>query len=262
MKKVYSLVGILCIAFASGIVGYVLAHNASNTVSPSEILAVEDQASSQEQIFFAGLRIDSDPQGIPIALDEQDTGQVTPYLFTSLQPGLHQLRLESDWIYTWRTEVILTGGQNTDLKAQLVQKVGVDEMAADSNSNTDNSSVSEDLAQQSLIILSSEPAAGEKVEGLAIGIPTTEAFEIRITFDQVLDSETAIKSNFAVKDLSSDHDILSEVNYTIGSKDILLKVIPAMAVYPSNTYEVIVKKELRAEDGGELGEDNRWEFNT
>jgi hypothetical protein len=68
---------------------------------------------------FGSLQVSSAPPGAAISLDDRNTGKTTPYLFTSVAAGGHQLELRGAAGLRWDSSVSVAGGRTTAVKATL-----------------------------------------------------------------------------------------------------------------------------------------------
>jgi len=68
---------------------------------------------------FGSLQVGSTPAGAAILLDDSNTGKTTPYLFTSVAAGGHQLELRGAAGLRWDSSVSVAGRRMTAVKATL-----------------------------------------------------------------------------------------------------------------------------------------------
>ncbi len=68
---------------------------------------------------FGKLKVSSTPSGAGIWLDNNFTGQYTPYTLANLTPGQHQLRLSYQGYQDTAQTVLITSGQTTEIEIVL-----------------------------------------------------------------------------------------------------------------------------------------------
>jgi hypothetical protein len=68
---------------------------------------------------FGSLKVGSVPPGAAISLDDRNTGKTTPYLFTSVAAGGHQLELRGAADLRWDSSVSVAGRRTTTVEATL-----------------------------------------------------------------------------------------------------------------------------------------------
>jgi len=70
---------------------------------------------------LGGLSVVTDPPGATISIDGQSTGQITPYTFTALKEGTHEIYLELPGYLPWSTEVTISAAQTQQLSIALTK---------------------------------------------------------------------------------------------------------------------------------------------
>lgn len=70
---------------------------------------------------LGGLTVVTDPPGAAITIDGQPTGQVTPYTFTALKEGTHEVYLELPGHLPWSTDVTILAAQTQQLSIALTK---------------------------------------------------------------------------------------------------------------------------------------------
>jgi hypothetical protein len=76
--------------------GYIPQENTINLLNTPVPLSVTNLSFFLEEYPNGFLRVESNPQGADITLDGMDTGEVTPFLFSSIPTGLHSVMVSGN----------------------------------------------------------------------------------------------------------------------------------------------------------------------
>jgi hypothetical protein len=224
--------GLLLIGGGGFWVGRLTATPGTTADDATDRLADETPTTDQ-----SALLVYSEPDGVRIWLDGEDSGKTTPAAFEGIGTGTHRVRLESATTYTWTVDVEVKAGETARVTAVLVPREAADVAP--------------------LQLVSSAPADGGTVGAVP---PSLAAYEIILTFDRPLMPATVVKEAFDVQELSTGRSLLSAVSYQPGSAQVTLRVAPGSLISPAGHYRVTVLTELTGAAGELLPEAVSFEF--
>jgi hypothetical protein len=257
MKKIIFPVLALLVLGGSVFAGYWYREQ-SVTSCPEPQCPEQQTTQQQEEDLVTNLIIGSDPDGISIFLNDRDTAKVTPYVFEDIDPGTFAVRLQSETVYPWRATVEVKEGETVDIKALLYEVVPIEEQCAEFITETTTPTVAPVLK-----LTATYPEQDASIAGLdGEGVPAIPQFDITLTFDQELDTNSLTTTFFSVINTTTNKNILTSVHGRTDPKQVILRVLPAAEIASGTTFKVVIKKGLRRADGQILAANIEWMFNT
>lgn len=121
--KAYGVTPLKLDSFPVG--SYVLKLHLEGSKDITDTISVQEGATLSKQYNFVqslgSVSITSDPAGASITVDGKATNQITPYTFTTLTEGSHEIDLELPGYLSWSGEAVVTKGKTSQLDVSLTK---------------------------------------------------------------------------------------------------------------------------------------------